>query len=101
MSIKKHFGGGTLRKVMVAEIKRVLDIEGADHKGRERAAVILGVSAKSLENWILKPEDKYGWPELQEYQVRGAMDKVVGTKPKGKKKRPKKKSASQQNELRT
>lgn len=94
MAIKKHFGGGSLRIAMANEIKKVLAETGSDFSGRERAAGLLGVSAKSLENWILKAPP-VGWPELQDFK--GSAEKVLGTKPKGKKKRPKKKSASQTN----
>lgn len=56
MAVKKHLVGGTLRKVIVQEVKRVLE-EKAGHI--DGAAVELGITPRTLRVWLKE------WPELQ------------------------------------
>lgn len=64
MSIKKHLQGGTLRKVMVNEVKRCLKLYVGQPQSIEKAAIHLGVTPKTLRLWK-GPVDKGGWEELQ------------------------------------
>ncbi len=74
--MSKHMVGGTLRKVMAAEIKRVL-AKHADHPHRIQAsATILGITSKTLRQWM-GPIEKGGWEELQPNLMEG-LQAVLG-----------------------
>lgn len=60
----KHFQGGTLRKVMAQEVKRVLKKHRASSRPIIAASLELGIHHKTLRQW-LSPIDKGGWEELQ------------------------------------
>lgn len=62
--MKEHLKGGTLRKVMVTEIKRVLRKNADHHAPILKSALELGISPKTLRQWR-GPIDKGGWEELQ------------------------------------
>lgn len=64
MNIKRHLAGGTLRQVMVTEVKRVLGKYQNSDQPLVSAALELGVTPKTLRQWR-GPIDKGGWVELQ------------------------------------
>lgn len=92
MQIKKHLNGGTLRAVMVAEIKRVLAKFANEELSLEKCAVELGLHHRTLRVWR-GPIEKGGWPELQ---GQGGMEKVLKTKPKKRSKAVKRKKKPSQ-----
>lgn len=102
MEIKKHLGGGSLRKAMAAEIMRQLAeaAKVAPTQIVERAAFALGITPRTLRVWK-GPVDKGGWEELQGL---GGMEKLIAvakrSKAKKKKSKKAKKAASQTTEIR-
>ncbi len=64
MNTKKHLQGGTLRKVMVAEIFRAMKYYAGQSNVVENAAIELGITARTLRMWR-GPVAKGGWVELQ------------------------------------
>ena len=87
MSVKKHLVGGTLRAVMVEEVRRVMALEGHI----DRAAVVLGITPRTLRVWLAK------WPELAGV-YRGAMEQMLDVKPVPKRGRKKKDHGTLQSE---
>ena len=89
---KAQLSGGTIRVLMVAEIRRVMaEIGEGGAKAMQDAANILGVTQRTLYK-ITGPLDKGGWPEFQVTLEEG-MAKVIAaakSKPKQKKVAPKK-----------
>lgn len=73
--IKKHLEGGTLRAVMVNEIKRVIEKYQDDPQAILKAALELGTTPKTLRQWR-GPVEKGGWVELQP-SVIGAAERVM------------------------
>jgi len=64
--VKEHLVGGTLRTLIVAEVKRVMGEKSGHIDG---AAVELGITPRTLRVWLKK------WPE---FQVDGhQMERVV------------------------
>lgn len=82
--VKKHLVGGSLRRVQVDEIKRVMASHAGEAQFIERVALELGVVPRTLRVWV-GPVEKGGWPELQ---VHDAMSRVLATKPKLIKRQP-------------
>lgn len=76
--IKKHLNGGTLRAVMVEEIKRVLTKFSGEDQFVEKVSVELGIAPRTIRVW-LGPVEQGGWEELQ---GKGGAEKLLGTKPK-------------------
>lgn len=62
--MKAHLKGGTLRAVMVKEIKRCMAKHADSHSPILAAALELGVAPKTLRQWK-GPLEKGGWEELQ------------------------------------
>jgi hypothetical protein len=91
--IKKHLEGGTLRAVMVSEIKRVIEKYQDDPQAILKSALELGTTPKTLRQWR-GPVEKGGWVELQPSIV-GSVEKVMAVGKKPAKKAPKKKKAVQ------
>ncbi len=92
--IKKHLEGGTLKEVMVQEVKRVLNKYQDDPAKILRAALELGTTPKSVRQWM-GPVEKGGWAELQP-DIRGSVEKVLTIskkKPKNGRKASKKSQA--------
>lgn len=96
MDIKKHLEGGSLRPLMAEEIKKVLKSVATQHQPYERAALTLGISARTLRVWT-QPKDKGGWAELEGATdclgVTGTMEKLLKTKTKKRAKAKKAKAA--------
>lgn len=88
MSVKKHLQGGSLRKVMAAEILRALRFHGNDSQPVDKAAMELGITPKTLRLWK-GPVEKGGWQELQVPAGKAVETfiKAVGYKKKPTKKR--------------
>lgn len=80
MNVKKHLEGGSLRRVMVEEIKRCFNKYQNDSQPIERAALELGITPRTLRVWK-GPEEKGGWKELQ---GNGGMELLNKALPKGK-----------------
>lgn len=74
MTVKRHLSGGTLRKVMAEEILRVLKATQGDSMALEKAALVLGVTPRTLRVWR-GPVEKGGWEELQ---VKDAVEQFMG-----------------------
>ncbi len=91
--IKKHLEGGTLREVMVEEIKRVMHKHQDHPQSVLMSACELGITPKTLRQWK-GPMEKGGWKELQGYGGMEALMKCGAVKPvkKPAKKTPAKKT---------
>lgn len=92
MDIKKHLEGGSLRPLMAEEIKKVLKSVASQHQPYERAALTLGISARTLRVWT-QPADKGGWKELEGATdclgISGSVEKLLKTKKRAKAKKAK------------
>ncbi len=97
MQTKKHLEGGTLHTVMVTEVKRTLHKFSGQDQATEKAALELGITPRTLRVWM-GPEAKGGWKELQ---GQGGMAKVLGVKPKSKKKKKTAKKLKKRNTVST
>ncbi|UOF79052.1 heliX-turN-helix motif protein [Caudoviricetes sp.] len=88
--MKEHLVGGTLRKVMVDEVLRIL----RRHNGRvDPAAIELGITPRTLRLWKAK------WPEFKDvtFIPVGGIERVLNLeKPPGKppRRKPKEKKKS-------
>ncbi len=72
----QHMMGGTLRRVMANEVRRVMSKYAGAHNSTQAAAKELGITTKSLRKWK-GPIEKGGWMELQP-TMGDAMDRIVG-----------------------
>lgn len=101
MQIKKHLTGGSLRRVMVAEIKAVMSevakTEEIFSRVIDKSATELGITPRTLRVW-LGPVDAGGWDELQ--PTRADLEKLIVTLQKKAKKARKSKKTSQAAEVR-
>jgi hypothetical protein len=75
--MKKHLQGGSLRRVMVHEILRVMKKHAGSHSPIASAAVELGIAVKTLRQWK-GPVDKGGWSELQPDLLAGLQAVLSG-----------------------
>lgn len=85
-TVKKHLQGGTLRKVMAAEIFRCLKFYANHSQPIDMTAMELGITPKTLRLWK-GPVEKGGWQELQIPAGKAVetLLRVAGTKKKTKK----------------
>jgi hypothetical protein len=88
-NVKRHLEGGSLRKVMAAEIVRVIRKYAGQSQSLEHAALELGVTARTLRIWR-GPVEKGGWKELQQ-DTDKFYEAIEQESKKGKKKRSSKK----------
>lgn len=72
----KHMVGGTLRRVMAQEVRRVMSKYVGSYNSTQAAAKELGITSKTLRQWK-GPVEKGGWEELQP-TLGDAMERIVG-----------------------
>lgn len=72
----KHMVGGTLRRAMANEVRRIMSKHAGAYNNTQAAAKELGITSKTLRQWK-GPVAKGGWEELQP-TMGDAMDRITG-----------------------